>query len=356
MLSSLHIIGAKKFGGAENFFIRLINALHQRNHPVTAVSPPHCELSPLINVEIHQRHFHMKNVYDIISKWQIKSLAKKSQVDIVQTYMGRATRLTQLNKKHSAIHIARLGGFYNLKGYRHAHAWIGNTKGICDYLINNKFPSEKVFHISNFVDPAVHATDQELQALRLSLGLTTEDKVILSIGRLHPNKGFDTLLKAFSLFKKKNNERYHLVIVGDGPLKQELAKLTNELQLEKNTHFTGWQTNTSLYYSLADYFVCASRHEPLGNVILEAWSYQIPVLTTKTHGPLEYIEDNTNAILVEVDNPVNMADELLQLVGNPVAASELAQQGKSKLTSQFSESIIVDQYLSTYHELVNAKK
>jgi len=82
------------------------------------------------------------------SRWQIGMILREHQPDIVQTYMGRATRLTHLDPGQRPIHVARLGGYYAVKGYRHAHAWVGNTQGICDYLIRNGLPAARIAHIA----------------------------------------------------------------------------------------------------------------------------------------------------------------------------------------------------------------
>ena len=77
----------------------------------------------------------MRIVGDPISRLEVSRLIGRRRPHIVQTYTGRATRLTRLSRQNESVHVARLGGYYKVGGYRHAHAWIGNTKGICDYLV-----------------------------------------------------------------------------------------------------------------------------------------------------------------------------------------------------------------------------
>lgn len=356
MISSIHVIGAKKFGGAENFFVRLINALEQDAQPVIAVSPPDCELSPLISKTVNQKHFKMRNVYDLISRWQIQQLVRQSRFDIIQTYMGRATRLTQLSKNQPAVHIARLGGYYNLKGYRHAHAWIGNTRGICDYLIQNGFDSQQVFHIGNFVDQPEVIPAAELTRLRSNLSIPEQANIVLSVGRLHDNKGFDTLLNAFREILNRSQAPIYLIIVGDGPQKKNLLQLAEQLQLNDFIRWTGWQHNTAPYYALANTFICSSRHEPLGNVILEAWSHQLPVISTKTQGPLEFIENNQDALLTDIDDSQAIANSTLALFNNPDEQVQLAQSGYNKVQSQFGKQRILSDYLSVYQTLIQRRR
>ena len=89
--------------------------------------------------------------------------------------MGRASRLTHLPPNGTAVHVARLGGYYKIDGYyRHAHAWIGNTQGICDYLIREGLPASRVFLIGNFVPAAISLSAGDRTALRQRYGPTPE--------------------------------------------------------------------------------------------------------------------------------------------------------------------------------------
>ena len=93
--------------------------------------------------------------------------------------------------------------------------------------------------------------------------------VMLGLGRLHPNKGWADLLDAFaSLPASSRGAPLRLLMVGDGPLRKDLEQLSGQLGLAARVHWAGWQHDPAPYYQLADVFVCASVHEPLGNVIL----------------------------------------------------------------------------------------
>ena len=82
---------------------------------------------------VPQQTIPMRNGWDLLSVLKIRRLIRNTGPLIVQTYMGRATRLTRLPRDSAAIHVARLGGYFKIKGYyQHAHAWVGNTRGICD--------------------------------------------------------------------------------------------------------------------------------------------------------------------------------------------------------------------------------
>jgi len=352
-ISSLHIIGGRKLGGAERFFVRLVNALARHGHAVEVVTVAGGEIDAAVDPQITRHHAPLAGVWDIWSRLRIGRIVRKRTPAIVQTYMGRATRLTHLPANGGSVHVARLGGYYDLKGYRHAHAWIGNTRGICDYLMREGLPPERVFHIGNFVDAAPRLAPETLNELRRKWLIPEEALIILGLGRLHPNKGFSDLLQAFSRLPTTLHGRpLHLVMAGDGPLRSELKDESRQLGMEKRVTWVGWQYDPSPWYQLADVFACSSRHEPLGNVILEAWANSALVVSTAAEGPMELATPGEDALLAPLSDPAGLADSLLQaLAFDDAARQNMIAAGLAKLEANFSEMAIVAAYSELYRKL-----
>ncbi|QSA96245.1 glycosyltransferase [Methylococcus sp. EFPC2] len=355
-IPSLHILGSRQFGGADQFYVRLLRALHARGQAVAAVnragSPVACALA---DTGIEQIHVPMANKWDAWSLWRIRRLVDERQPCIVQTYMGRATRLTRLPARARAVHIARLGGYYKIDGYyRHAHAWIGNTRGICDYLVRSGMPANRVFHIGNFVPEPAGASAAELAEARRRWDVPDEARVVFALGRLIEKKGFDELLRAWAGIPATVGGRPTLLLIaGDGPRAESLRKLADELAISNRVRWLGWQDPPDVYYALADVFVCPSRHEPLGNVILEAWNHRLPVLSTRNEGALELIEEERTGVLRDIGDVSGLADGLGELLGASEAERRtLGEAGNAFLQSHFGQSAIVDAYLDLYAKLM----
>lgn len=352
-IHSLHVIGGSKLGGAELFCVRLVNALAKRHEGVGALVLPDGEIDAALSPQVVKQYAALSSVWDIWSRVRIHQTVKHLAPEIVQTYMGRATRLTHLSRKGRPVHIARLGGYYNLKGYRHAHAWVGNTRGICDYLIRGGLPAERVFHIGNFVDIPPRIASQELALLKERWHVPQDAYIILGLGRLHPNKGFEDLLKAFSVLPASLHDRpLQLVMVGDGTLGTELKHLAEQLGIADRVTWTGWQYQAAPWYQLADVFVCSSRHEPLGNVILEAWANKTPVVTTMTEGPMEFVSEGQDALLAPLNNPQALASAILNMLcAREIDRRKMTEAGFSKLQTHFGEQAIVSSYIDLYQQL-----
>ena len=346
---SLHVIGGKGLGGAERFFVRLVNALARRGEPVAAVTVAGGEIARAIDPAVRQYHAPMLGVWDLYSRWKINRAIRDFRPDVVQTYMGRATRIVRLPRGQRPVHLARLGGFYNLKGYRHAHAWVGNTRGIRDYLTAHGLPAERVHCIGNFVDTPERIAPAALDALRRQLGLDG-CRILLGLGRLHPNKGWGDLLHAFAKLPATiNNAPLHLLMVGDGPLRGELEQLASRLGIAARVHWAGWKHDPAPYYQLADVFVCASVHEPLGNVILEAWANRALIVSTRAQGPLELMQDDVNGLLAPVSDAAGLAAVLASALALDAGhRARLIEAGHGEVERHYSETAIVSAYRALY--------
>lgn len=354
---SLQIIGSRTSGGAERFYCRLVAGLHARAHNVLAINPPGSAVAHEVGPSAPQRHVRMRNIWDPLARMALKGLIKQTHPAIVQTFMGRATRLTKLSPTGPAVHIARLGGFYDVHHYRHAHYLIGNTQGICDYLVREGVPAERVFHLPNCVDVASPVSQTSRKAIRAQLNLAQDDWLLMFAGRLHENKGVVHLLDAIATMPKTiADRRVHLAILGDGGLRETLRAHAHGLSLDDCVHWCGWVADPDPWYSAADAFICSSIHEPLGNVVLEAWAHGVPVVATRTDGPVEICTPDSDAILVDIANAKALAKGITELLsaGENFRAS-LGIAGQQKLAADYSTERVVNDYISLYERLARVR-
>ena len=350
---SAHVVGSKTLGGAERFYLRLLDALHERGAPVVAFLRKGSDVVAEVPSGITVVETPMRTVWDPWSRYRLARAIDAVRPDIVQTYMGRATRLTHIRPDKGMVHVARLGGYYKLGGYRHAHAWIGNTKGICDYLVRNGMPADRVFHIGNFIDPPPPAEPGAAASLRAECGIPPDATVLVTAGRFVPVKGLEYLLRAFARLPDEIEGRpLRLVLVGDGPLRDELEQLAKRLGVTGRVVWTGWQKRPGPYFRMADIVVFPSLpSEALGNVILEAWAYGKPLVTTSFHGAREITRHGEDAWRVPCADVPALAEGMRVVLADRTLAGALAAAGSQRIRAEFSRPAVVDQYLELYRTL-----
>ncbi len=164
-----------------------------------------------------------------------------------------------------------------------------------------------------FLNP-VNIRDIEKKLNNISSPFTNEHDInVVASGRITEQKGFDTLIKAFSKVLKTNSN-FHLYIIGEDVTgeKEKLLKMAQELKIEKHIHFLGFQKNPYRYYYFSDLFVLSSRWEGLPNTVLENLYLNKPIIATHCIPYMsKLITDGKNGLLVDVDNIEELADAIL---------------------------------------------
>lgn len=354
----VHIIGSKSSGGAERFFLRFSRACCEAGHENYAFLRKNTAILSHVAQGIQITTFPMANVWDMVSIYLIRKRLKSLIPHVVQTYMGRATRLTRLpGSLTHTIHVARLGGYYKLNGYRHADAWVCNTLSLCDYLLKSGFDSRRVYYIPNFVDEPITKDENKIHELRKCFGIPEHALVLLNAGRFMEVKGHRYLLQAFAHMKKEAAGRpIYLVLLGNGPLFEEIRSMASSLGVANRVIFAGWQSEPGHFYHLADVVVFPSLEtEALGNVILEAWSYERPVISSSFPGALELITDGENGLRVPCRNVQQLTKTIYDLCLDSDLRVNLAQKGRERLLRDFSKKRIMSDYFQMYSELMQKK-
>lgn len=353
--ANLQLIGSKEIGGAERWFHRFAQALAGEGAPAVLGIRRGSALESLDYHSLPVARLPFLTVWDPLSRAAINRLIQRRQVSLVQTYMGRATRLTRLGRaeRATAVHVARLGGYYKLSPYRHAHAWIGNTRGLCDWMIRQGLPASRVHHIYNFAETATPRPDAEIARLRASLRL--EDAwVLLALGRFVPVKGHQTLLRALSQLPAEIDQRpWVLLLVGDGPLRPALQQQARDSGLMPRLRWCGWQADPGPYLQLADLVVFPSlEQETLGNVILEAWAWRRPLVSANFRGARELIHPGEDALTVPCAEAAALSEAIKTLLSDAQLRTRLVDEGARRVRAEFGQAAIMRQYRALYRALV----
>jgi len=332
----MQVLAGARHGGAEAFFERLVVALHRaglEQRPVIRREPARAERLRAAGLDPIQLPF--GGLLDLTTRRALARAATEFRPDVMLVWMNRAARFASPGRH---VLAARLGGYYDLKYYRRCDHLVANTRDIRDYLIREGWPQKRAWHLPNFVDAAiVPALDRD------SLDTPGDVPLLLALGRLHRNKGFDVLLAALPSLPDA-----WLWIAGEGPLEGELRQMAQRLGVADRVRFLGWRDDVGALFAAADVFVCPSRHEPLGNVVIEAWAHRRPVVATAATGPEALIAHGTSGLLVPLENADALAAEIRRVLASAALASELCAGGYAAYEAAFTETAVVDAYLDFF--------
>ena len=333
----LQAIAGAAHGGAETFFTRLAAALQRAGELQRVLirrNSSRAQCLRAAGVGVGELPF--GGIFDLATRLAFGREIAAWRPDIVLTWMSRATRLCP---RGDFVHAARLGGYYDLKYYRRCDYLIGNTRAIVDYAMAKGWPRERITYLPNFVpDSAVAA------AAAVSVAPGGRAPLALALGRLHPNKGFELLLEALAATREIT-----LWIAGDGPLRTRLERLATRLGITGRVRFLGWREDVPRLLAAADLLVCPSLYEPLGNVVIEAWSARLPVVATASDGPAGLIEDGESGILVPLPGsrgggPQALAAAIERVCADPALRAKLGEAGRRAYEADFTEPIVVAGY------------
>ncbi len=332
----MQVMAGARHGGAEAFFTRLAPALDRAGVEQRIVIRRHAERASLLRAAgLTPLEFAFGGPLDIVTGHRLNRAIKSFQPDIVLSWMNRATQFCPIGRH---ILVARLGGYYKLNDYRRCDHLIGNTQDICDYLVDAGWPRARTWYLPNFVDavPAEPVT-------RASLDTPDDAPLLLALGRLHENKAFDVLLDAMA----RVSDAY-LWLAGEGPKHESLLAQAARLGVQDRVRFLGWRDDTAALFAACDVFICSSRHEPLGNMVIEAWAHGRPVIAARAKGPSALIEDGVNGVLTPIDDADALAAAIGRVFGSRDLGSALVRGGRNAYEASFTEEIVVSRYLKFF--------
>ncbi len=334
----LQAIAGGRWGGAEAFFCRLVPALARAGVPqrllVGAKRPWTARLEA---AGLEPAALPFGGPFDLATRRRFAAEIAAFRPHIVLTWMNRASRFCP-PARGRFVHLARLGGYYDLKYYRRCDHLIGNTADILRHMEAGGWPTERAHHIPNFAD-----TSPMPAVPRAAFDTPEGAPLVLALGRLHRVKGFDTLLRAMACLPEA-----WLWLAGEGPERGALEGLVRERGLGGRVRFLGWRDDAAALFAAADLFVCPSRHEPFGSVVIEAWAHGVPAVVAASQGPGALVSAGETGLVVPIDDSEALANSLRTLMENPALAGRLADAGRAAYEAGFTEEAVVARYLALF--------
>ncbi len=334
-------------GGAERVWVLMANELAARGHHVTLLvwnaEGPNAALR---SDAVHLVDFGMTIHGESFGKpatlrglWRMAQFLRRHQPDAVYSAPEFANLVMALSlilsrsraqffpSFHAAAAIgsdtvgARVAVLLSGLVARRATRAIAVSAGVGRDLEARGLSRAKVAVINNPVPPALTAPRRSYP-FEAQLAAMGEGPVIITAGRLVPVKDHKTLLAGFAKLIQRRPAR--LVIFGEGPLEAELRAFAAQLGIAQHVLFAGYINDPAACYAVADLFVLTSLTEGFGNVLVEAMSAGVPVVSTDCpHGPSEILEGGTYGALVAVGDADGLAVAMDQMLKEPTSGNSL---------------------------------
>jgi glycosyltransferase involved in cell wall biosynthesis len=341
----IQVMAGAPQGGAELYFVRLAAALQRAGLDQRIVMRPHSALlQPLEDAGVDVTPAPFGGPFDLKTPRILRREIEVFKPDLVLSYMQRASAMVP---EGDFLQIGRLGGYYDLKYFRRCDHLVVNTPDIAEHCARLGWPRDRLQVISNFVEDRRAAAPLDRGRLDTPEGAP----LVFALGRLHENKAFDTLLRALAALPGA-----YLWLAGEGPERKALEALAEDLGIAERLRFLGWQDDPWPYFAAADLMIVPSRHEPLGNVVLEGWMMGRPMVAAASQGPSWLITDEESGLLVPIDDAPAMAAALSRLIEDRGLAERLARQGRARYEAGFTEEAVVGQYLAFFEKVISASR
>jgi glycosyltransferase involved in cell wall biosynthesis len=176
--------------------------------------------------------------------------------------------------------------------------------------------------------------------------------VIGSIGRLVAQKGYPIFLQMAAQILQRHPQ-IHFLLVGDGPVREELEAEAKKLGIAEKVTFAGQRDPVETAYGEMDIFVSSSLSEGLPIALLEAMAARLPVVATRVGAVPEVIEDNISGLLVESENLQALVDAVESLLDDPAKKQALAEGGFRRAQEHFSAENMARQTEAVYREILH---
>ncbi|MEM3958453.1 MAG: glycosyltransferase family 4 protein [Thermoproteota archaeon] len=337
---------------------RIENMTVKRVESYTAPTPDFASWVLLMNINMERE--------------AVKTVKEWGGIDIVHAHdwlvakpaisIKHLCRVPLISTIHSTEHGRRHGLYSDYQRMIHQIEWwltYESWKVVCcsNYMKEEvvrffNTPPDKILVIPNGVDKTQFDHYSCQRGFR-SRYAADQEKIILFVGRLVPEKGVNVLLGAMPSVLNSHPEA-KLVVVGEGYYKEELMRIAGKLSISPKVYFTGYVDDDTLkmLYKCASVAVFPSLYEPFGIVALEAMASGVPIIVSDVGGLSEIVENNFNGLKVEANNSVSLSRAICYLLDNPEAAERFKQNAFKKVIEIYDWRSIAERTRELYLRIV----
>ncbi len=358
-LRVLMVVDSLDVGGAERHVVDLVLALHREGHDVTVA----CSVSGSLAESLEASRIPVRPLVGSIVKRRVsrpyalglRKILREGRFDVVHAHVYSSAAASALatvgtgrplvvTEHTEALWQGTNGRLFSFWMYRRVARVIAVSDAIRRRLIErDNVPPAKITLVPNSVPP-VRGSYGDTLPLPAELG---EGPLVGVVARLQPEKGVTNFVTA-AAHVAKEFPAARFVVVGDGPLREELFALAEGLGVRERFLFLGFRPNAQALIKLMDVVAVPSVSEGTPLVVLEAMGAGVPVVASKVGGIPDQISHGQEGILVPPADSRALGDALLELLRNPERARRMGEAGRSRAGTEFSHENMVRRVEGVY--------
>ena len=333
----------------------------------------------------------MKRSISVTSDWmayrKLKKLIREFKPDIVHTHAAKSGALGRLAAKNCnvpvIIHTFHGHVFHSYFNSLKSNLFVRTERwlaGFSDAIIaisdtqrkelqeDFKIATAEKFRVIPLgLELDCFITDQESKRkkFRNEFGLDDETIAIGIIGRLAPVKNHMLFLKGIKEVLEKSGRKIKAFIIGDGESRQLIEQNAGSLGIDFSRHtdadhphpliFTSWRTDVDFIYAGLDIVALTSLNEGTPVSLIEAQAAGKPIVSTRVGGITDVVSENKTALLSDINNETEFAENLFQMVSDPVLRDSFSKAGANNILTKYGYKRLIEDMGKLYFELLEKK-
>lgn len=342
-------------GGAEVHVLTLAEKLRQRGHDVLVVCPRGRPfVAELVARELPARTPRTLGKLDPVMLARLSYWLRRDRREVIHTHLSTASLIGSLAAYLAGVPaVATVHGLNTRTCFKLAHGIIAVSNAVKQHLVVQGMAGDNIAVIHNGVDLELLSRPYHRAALRAQWGVPAEAPLLVTVGRLAPEKGHRDLLQALRLLVGKPEwQELQLLMVGAGVLQGQLRAEAEQLGLAGRVIFAGFQRDVAPFLQAADIFVLPSLREGLSLSALEAMALTKPVVACRVGGTPEVVEEGKTGLLISPASPTELADALDRLLRDPELAVQMGEAGAQRVRKSFDLEQTVSKIEGIYRALI----
>lgn len=369
-LNILHIVEDLNVGGLEELCRIIVTGLNRDKYNVyvCCIEEGGQIAQELINNGINVDILGMRTYHNPFNILKLIRYIKERKIDIIHTHMYFANTFGRIAAFLARTPIVISTAYSNYFEYkkrnilmekflsRFSDKIIAASNSIKEFTVKQqKISPDKFRVIYDCASTDKFSKNIDAFSVKQKLGIEPDYSVVGCVARLNVVKGHSYLIQAAAVVLKRN-PKVKFLLVGDGPLRDELEELSANLGIKDNIIFTGSRRDIPEMLSAMDIFVLPSAlREGCPLSVLEAMAMSKPVIATRLGGIPEEVSDNKSGILVPPKDSMALADAIMKLLSDKNLAVDMGKEGRKIFEEKFSKEVMLKKLESLYDELAEKK-